>query len=123
MAAHMTQYELAQKLEVSPSAIGMYEQGRRMPDHRILQKLCELFHTSADWLLYGETRQNAEPEQPVPQDIEAYLLQVRDGLNRHKHRLIYHAADGRHRLLAPEEVDRLWQAMKVAAEVVLQTGV
>lgn len=28
----MTQAELSKALEISPSAIGMYEQGRRVPD-------------------------------------------------------------------------------------------
>ena len=31
-SAGLTQKELANKLEISPSAVGMYEHGRRKPD-------------------------------------------------------------------------------------------
>ena len=34
----MTQAELSKALEISPSAIGMYEQGRRVPDVSTLKK-------------------------------------------------------------------------------------
>ena len=50
-AARMTQTELAQRLEVSPSAVGMYERGCRQPDSRMIVKLWEVFHISADCLL------------------------------------------------------------------------
>lgn len=49
--AGMTQLELAKRLGVSPSAVGMYEQGRREPDNKILLKLCEIFNTTTDYLL------------------------------------------------------------------------
>lgn len=49
--AGMTQSELAQRLNISPSAVGMYEQGRREPDHSMLMKLCEVFHTTSDKLI------------------------------------------------------------------------
>lgn len=47
----LTQKELADKLSLSPSAIGMYEQGRREPDLTTLKKICELFEISCDQLL------------------------------------------------------------------------
>ena len=37
----LTQSQLAQKLNISSSAIGMYEQGRRIPDYITLIKLCD----------------------------------------------------------------------------------
>ncbi len=46
-----TQGELAEKLEISPSTVGMYEQGRRKPDGEMLVKLCEVFSVSTDSLL------------------------------------------------------------------------
>ena len=39
---HMTQKELAEKLRLSPSTVGMYEQNRRMPDVNILRELAIL---------------------------------------------------------------------------------
>lgn len=49
--AGMTQSELAAKLGISPSAVGMYEQGRREPDSETMLKLCSVFDTTSDFLL------------------------------------------------------------------------
>lgn len=50
----MRQAELAKKLGVSTSTIGMYEQGRREPSGGRLVKLAELFDVTADYLLTGQ---------------------------------------------------------------------
>ena len=47
------QQELARLLEVSPSAIGMYEQGRREPPLRLIVAMSRLFHVSIDFLVTG----------------------------------------------------------------------
>ncbi len=47
----LTQMQLAEKLNVSPSAVGMYEQGRRDPDIKIIPKICKTLNISADELL------------------------------------------------------------------------
>ena len=47
----MTQYELAKKLGISASAVGMYEQNRRTPDNETLLKLCEVLGVTADCIL------------------------------------------------------------------------
>ncbi len=39
----LTQAELAKRLKVSQSAIGMYEQGRREPKRSVLKKICAEF--------------------------------------------------------------------------------
>ena len=44
----MTQAELAGKLGISSSAVGMYEQGRREPDNDMMLKLCDVFDVSAN---------------------------------------------------------------------------
>ena len=51
ISKRMTQGELAKELGVSPSTVGMYEQGRRQPDGEMLIKLCEIFSVTADSLL------------------------------------------------------------------------
>lgn len=51
--AGMSQLQLAQKLNVSPSTIGMYEQGRRIPALDILIKMANLFGVSLDYLITG----------------------------------------------------------------------
>ena len=47
----MTQHQLAQRLGISSSAVGMYEQGRREPDNKTLLELCSIFDISSDYLL------------------------------------------------------------------------
>ena len=50
----LTQLQLARELKISPSAVGMYEQGRRTPDLETLITLSRLFHVSLDYLITGE---------------------------------------------------------------------
>ena len=50
----MSQSQLAQELGVSPSAIGMYEQGRREPSAATVVALSNLFQVSTDYLLTGK---------------------------------------------------------------------
>lgn len=40
----LTQAELAKILNTSVSSIGMYEQGRRMPDDKMLKKISSFFY-------------------------------------------------------------------------------
>lgn len=47
----LTQAQLADKLNISASTIGMYEQGRREPDNSTLSKLCHELKVSGDYLL------------------------------------------------------------------------
>ncbi len=47
----ITQKELAQALDTSASAIGMYEQNRREPDNATIIKLAQFFRVSSDYLL------------------------------------------------------------------------
>lgn len=49
----ISQAELAQRLCISTSAIGMYEQGRREPSNAILIDLSNELHVSIDYLLTG----------------------------------------------------------------------
>lgn len=60
--AGMSQAELAQLLQCSASAVGMYEQGRREPAADILVRLAEVFAVSTDYLLTGKA-QDAREQQ------------------------------------------------------------
>ncbi len=55
----MSQSRLAQLLQISPSAVGMYEQGRREPSAETLVELSRIFQVSVDYILTGAP---AEPE-------------------------------------------------------------
>lgn len=52
--SRMSQSQLAAELKVSPSTIGMYEQGRRIPDIHTLISMARLFGVSLDYLITGE---------------------------------------------------------------------
>lgn len=45
------QSDLAKKLGISPSTVGMYEIGSRTPNLEMLIKIAKLFNVSADYLL------------------------------------------------------------------------
>lgn len=57
--AGMSQSQLAKKLNVGPSAVGMYEQGRRTPVIDILIQLSKLFGVSLDYLITGSETLNS----------------------------------------------------------------
>lgn len=50
-----SQAELARRLHISPSAVGMYEQGRREPSVEMLVALSRVLGVSMDFLLTGRT--------------------------------------------------------------------
>ena len=52
--AGWSQAELAEKLQVSASAVGMYEQGRREPSGDTLVALSRIFGVTTDYLLTGQ---------------------------------------------------------------------
>ena len=49
-----SQAELARRIGVSTSAVGMYEQGRREPSLGLLVRLAQEFGVTTDYLLMGE---------------------------------------------------------------------
>ena len=51
--ANFSQRELASRLHVSPSAVGMYEQGRREPSINILVAIAQELHVTIDYLVLG----------------------------------------------------------------------
>lgn len=80
----LTQAELAKLLKVSPSAIGMYEQGRRDPDSTTLKKLSVIFNVSVDYLLDNQPPQNDSLPALTPKDerqIAKDLESIVDSLN------------------------------------------
>lgn len=65
----ITQEELAKQLQLSPSAIGMYETGRREPDFETLQRIADYFHVSTDYILGREEKQSPFAALPVVGNI------------------------------------------------------
>ena len=68
----MSQAELAQKLQVSPSAVGMYEQGRREPSAQTLLAIARVFDVSVDYIISGEV--SAPERQSLEQMLRERVL-------------------------------------------------
>lgn len=58
----LSQAQLADRLGISASAIGMYEQGRREPAVETIVALAELFQVSTDYLLTGKASLQEESQ-------------------------------------------------------------
>jgi len=48
---NLTQDELAQRLKISRSAVGMYENGSREPDYETLELIADFFNVDIDYLI------------------------------------------------------------------------
>ena len=51
--AGMNQSQLAEKINVAPSTVGMYEQGRRTPSIDMIILIARTFGVSLDYLIMG----------------------------------------------------------------------
>ena len=60
--AGLSQAELASQLQISASAMGMYEQGRREPSGQMLVALARILGVTTDYLLTGT---------PAPEQVES----------------------------------------------------
>ena len=56
-----SQAELARRLHISPSTVGMYEQGRREPSISILRALSQEFDVTIDYLVTGQLCSITDP--------------------------------------------------------------
>lgn len=84
----MTQDQLADAIGVSPSAVGMYEAGRRKPKDHIVEALADVFNVPKYAILYRE-------DEIIAMDVEVQ----HDNLTISERRLLsaYRAADERAR--------------------------
>lgn len=58
----LTQAEIAEKLGISRSTIGMYETGAREPDFEVLEKIADFFNVDTDYLLGRTDKITVLPE-------------------------------------------------------------
>ena len=58
----LTQAEMAEKLGISRSTIGMYETGAREPDFETLEKIADFFDVDIDYLLGRTDKTTVLPE-------------------------------------------------------------
>ena len=71
----LTQSELGKELGISPSTVGMYEQGRRVPDVPILKKMSAFFNVSIDYLLENVNHNVPNVPMKMPKDLNKFLQQ------------------------------------------------
>lgn len=50
----ITQIELANKIEVTAGAVGLWETGKRLPDIETILKIAKVFNVTSDYLMGGE---------------------------------------------------------------------
>ena len=63
-----SQAELARRLHISPSTVGMYEQGRREPPIDILIAMAQEFDVTIDYLITGTYRTSMVTESSLGQE-------------------------------------------------------
>lgn len=75
-AAGLTQGQVAQRLNISPSRLANYEQGLRKPDHETTILLANFFGVSVDYLL-GNTAEDPTEHEDIPEDWKQVVRQMR----------------------------------------------
>lgn len=70
--AGLSQAKLADRLGISASAIGMYEQGRREPPLDILVSMSAVFGVTTDYLISGRIRSHRDWKMTVDSNLEKY---------------------------------------------------
>jgi transcriptional regulator with XRE-family HTH domain len=75
---HLTQADLAYKVNKSESAIRMWELGKSQPDNDTLLLLSELFNVSVDYLLGNDIKRNRSTEA---YDFEQNVKRLDENVN------------------------------------------
>lgn len=80
----LLQKEIAEKLKITTSAYGFYEQGKRMPDIETLKSLAKLFDVTVDYLLGEENTINNTNKPSLTfkdeKEIEKRVAKLREDL-------------------------------------------
>lgn len=121
VASNFTQAEMAQKLGISRSTIGMYETGAREPDFETLEKIADFFNVDTDYLLGRTDRTSILPEtigqynssltKKDEKDIEKILDSTREQLLSQEGLMF----DGNP--ATPEAIDSILSAMQIGMEM------
>ena len=88
----LKQEELASKMSVSPSAIGMYETNKREPNDEIKLKLAKLFDVSTDYLL-GKS-DIRKPQEIYIEDADIAFYNNIKGLNETNKEILKNIIEG-----------------------------
>ena len=77
-----SQAKLARRLNISPSTVGMYEQGRREPSLDVLVAMSEEFGVTIDYLITGNRRTITESEISAPPGCPVEVFAMLKNLSR-----------------------------------------
>ncbi|MBR4283063.1 MAG: helix-turn-helix transcriptional regulator [Clostridia bacterium] len=102
----LTQAELAGLLGISSSSVGMYEQGRREPDIALINKICEVFSVTSDYLLGMTSRSSSIEIGQILGDMKARMM-ASEGL-------MFNGVP-----LSEEDVTKLMDAIELSTAIVL----
>ena len=83
----MSQEQLANKLNISPSTVGMYETAKRQPDNEMVTKIANLFNVSTDYLLDNDLK-----DVNVSEDNKKLVQSLVDGLTNPLNKALYSKA-------------------------------
>lgn len=107
----LKQKELAEKLGISTSSIGMYEREARQPDTEILKKIANYFNVSIDYILgNSDKRDHSELTRKDEKDIAKTLTILKDQIeNNQSGELNYNGIE-----VTKDDADLLLDAMDIA---------
>lgn len=78
----MSQAELADKLGVSKSTVGMYELGKREPDFETLEAIADLFNVDMNFLLDKVGSElSPKDERDIAKDLNRIMTEIKKGNN------------------------------------------
>ena len=83
----MTQVELAAALDISRSAVGMYEHGERQPEFELLEKIADFFQVDMN-TVFGKTDTELYTEVYMTRELANYFNVMND---EQKERLLHYA--------------------------------
>lgn len=107
IAAGLTQVEMAQKLGISRSTIGMYETGAREPDFETLELIADFFNVDIDYLIGRTNKTTVLPQKAGSWYLNEETAQMAQELFENpNYRMLFDAARG----ADPE-------SMKLAADI------
>lgn len=76
----MSQAELADKLGVSKSTVGMYELGKREPDFETLEAIADLFNVDMNFLLgKAGSELSSKDERDIAKDVDNIMAKLTAG--------------------------------------------
>lgn len=75
---NMLQSNIASKLNVSVSTVGMWEQGRNQPDNETIKKIANIFNVTTDYLLDNDINSNNDNKEL----LETISTDLSDPLNK-----------------------------------------